>query len=396
MSEEILKGVKILDIATMFAAPMSATFLSEFGADVIHVEWKKGDPARASLPRVDEISLVSKLLGRNKRHITLDFHYEEAVELLYRLVEWADVVVTNFRPQTLKRFKIDYEDLVRIKPDLIMLSFTAYGRSGPYAERPGFARVAEGFAGLTYYTGWKDRAPSFSGNWIADGIGGIASAYSIMLALYHKKCTGEGQLIDLALYDSLFRIMEDFMVNYSVTGEVKEREGNMNSSAAPNNMYLTKDGKYMAILGNPNMWMRLCAAMNREDLADDPKYCTNDARVENRYDIDKIVADWAKTMTMDELDAVLLKHEVAHGPIYSAKDIYEDPHMWARESLVKVFDEELNREIAVQNVVPKLSKTPGKIKFTGRPIGADNDEIFLGMLGLSKENYEELQKKGAI
>lgn len=396
MSEEILKGVKILDIATMFAAPMSATFLSEFGADVIHVEWKKGDPARASLPIKDGVSLISKILGRNKRHITLDFHFQEAQEIFYELVKWADVVVTNFRPQTLKRFHIDYEDLIKVKPDIIMMSFTAYGRTGPYSERPGFARVAESFAGLTYFTGWKDRAPSFSGNWIADGIGGISSAYSIMLALYHKKCTGKGQLIDLALYDSVLRIMEDFIINYSVTGEIKEREGNANSSAAPNNMYLTKDGKWMAILGNPNMWLRLCAAMGRMDLADNPKFCTNEDRVANQEEIDDIVTQWALTMTLEELDEVLIIHEVAHGPIYSAKDIVEDEHIWKRESLVKMYDAELDQEITVQNVVPKLSETPGKIKWTGRPIGADNDEVFLNMLQLSPEKYEELKEKGAI
>ncbi|MCL2568263.1 MAG: CoA transferase [Oscillospiraceae bacterium] len=396
MSNEILKGVKILDFATMFAAPMAATFLSEFGADVIHVEWKKGDPARASLPRKDGVSLINKILNRNKRFITLDFHHEEAVELLHELVNWADVVVSNFRPESLRKFNLDYETLVKIKPDLIMLHFTAFGRTGPYAERPGFARIAESFAGLTYYTGWPDRAPSFSGNWIADGIGGIAGAYSIMLALYHKQNTGEGQLIDLSLYEPLMRIMEDFVINYSVSGQVKERAGNYNSSASPNNMYQTKDGKWMAVLGNPNMWLRLCQAMNRMDLTENPKFNTNDARVQNNLEIDQIVADWCATMTMKELDEVLIEHKVAHGPIYSAEDIVNDPHMWERESLVKMYDAELDQEVVVQNVFPKMSKTPGKIKWTGGPAGSNNEEIFLEMLKMSPERYKELQEKGAI
>ena len=396
MSQEILKGIKVVDFSTMLAAPMTGAFLGEFGADVIKVEWKKGDPARASVPRKDGVSLMNKLLGRNKKLITLDFHHEEAVELLYELVKDADVVISNFRPQSLKKFKLDYEDLVKINPSIVMLSFTAYGRTGPYAERPGFARVAEAYAGLTYFTGDPDRAPMFSGNWIADGIGGVSGAYSVMLALYHKKCTGEGQLIDLALYDTLFRIMEDFVVNYGISGKVKERSGNLNSSAAPNNMYLTKDKKWLAVLGNPNMWLRLCKAMNRMDLTENPKFSTNDARVENRDEIDKIVHDWVASMTMAEITPILLEFEVAHGPINSAEDIFNDPHMWARESLVKVFDPELGEEITVQNVIPKMSKTPGKIKWNGGAIGADNEEIFLGKLGLTPERLAELQEKGAI
>lgn len=355
-----------------------------------------GDAARQSQPRLDGVSLINKVLSRNKKLITLDFHHQEAVDLFYELVKTADVVVTNYRPQALKKFHLDYEDLIKIKPDIVMLSLTAYGRTGPYSARPGYDRLAQAYAGLTYFTGWPDRAPTLAGNWICDGIGGISSAYSLMLALYHKKCTGEGQLIDLALYDPLLRMMEDFIVDYSVTGNIKERSGNLNSSTAPNNMYQTKDGKWIVVLGNPQMWTRLCQAMNRMDLDEDPKFHTNDARTANREEIDKIVADWCATLTMKELDNILLEHDVAHGPVNSAEDIVNDPQIWARESLVKVFDPELNREITVQNVVPKMSKTPGKIKWTGGPVGADNDEIFLDMLHLPREKYEALKEKGAI
>ena len=396
MSEEILKGIKVLDFGTMFAAPMSATYLAEFGAEVIHVEHTSGDAARQSQPRVDGVSLINKVIGRNKKSITLDFHHQEAVDLFYTLVREADVVITNFRPQALKKFRLDYEDLVKIKPDVIMLSLTAYGRTGPYSERPGYDRLAQAYAGLTYFTGWPDRAPTLAGNWICDGIGGISSAYSVMLALYHKKCTGEGQLIDLALYDPLLRMMEDFIVDYSVTGNIKERNGNLNSSTAPNNLYRTRDGKWMVVLGNPQMWKRLCQAMDRPELDGDPRFHTNDARMANREEIDKIVADWCASLTMKELDEILLQHDVAHGSVNSAEDIVNDPHIWARESLVRVFDPELGREITVQNVVPKMSKTPGRIKWNGGPIGADNDEVFLHELRLPPERYEELKRAGVI
>lgn len=396
MAKQILEGIKVLDFGTMFAAPMAATYLAEFGADVIHVEHTSGDAARQSQPRLDGVSLINKVLGRNKKLITLDFHHQEAIDLFYDLVKEADVVITNYRPQALKKFHLDYEDLIKVNPQVIMLSLTAYGRTGPYSDRPGYDRLSQAYAGLTYFTGWPDRAPTLAGNWICDGIGGISSAYSVMLALYHKKCTGEGQLIDLALYDPLLRMMEDFVVDYSVTGNIKERIGNLNSSTAPNNMYRTKDGKWMIVLGNPQMWGRLCMAMDRLDLDEDPKFHTNDARMANRDEIDQIVADWCASMTMKELDEVLLKYDVAHGPVNSVEDIFNDPQIKARESLIKVFDPELNREITVQNIVPKMSKTPGKLNWTGGPIGADNDEIFLDVLKLTPERYNELKEKGAI
>jgi len=396
LSEEVLKGIKVIDFSTMLAAPMAATFLGEFGADVLHIEWKKGDPSRLTGPRKDDIPLMNKILGRNKRHITLDFHHEEAVGLLYELVKDADIVISNFRPQTLQRFKLDYEHLIQYNPNLVMMSFTAYGRTGPYAQRPGYARVAEAFAGLTYITGYPDTPPTFTGTWIADGIGGIAGAYSLMLALFHKQRTGEGQLIDLALYDPVLRIMEDFVVDYGTHGSIKQRHGNINPNAAPNNMYLTGDGKWLAILGNVNMWPRLCQAMGRTDLLDDPKFIDNDVRMANREELDGIISAWTGSMPLKAAAAILFDHEVAHGPVNSVADMFNDPHMWARESLVNVFDPELGEDITVQNVMPRLSKTPGKIKWNGGAIGADNDQVFLNELNLSPARYQELQEKGAI
>jgi len=387
----------VLDISTVLAAPMAAVFLGEFGAEVVKVETRDGDPARSLRPKKGDISLLNKTLSRNKKTITLDLHYEEAINLVYRLAEWADVIITNFTPETLKRFRIDYENIIKIKPDIIYLNLTAYGRTGSYADRPGYARMAEAYAGLTYVTGYPDKAPVFAGAWIVDGICSIHSAYSIMLALHHKKRAGEGQLIDLALYEPLFRVMEDSVIDYSVNGNVKQRIGNLNQGGAPSNIYVTSDAIPVVLSANFNkVFKQLCIAMDRIELSDDPKFATPKARMENRDEIDGIVRDWVATKTKEQLFKLLDLHNVTYGPVNNIEDIFNDLHMWERESLVNVYDEELGQTITVQNVIPKMSKTPGKIKWNGGAIGAHNDEIYLNLLKLSAEEYSFLKAKGVI
>lgn len=397
MNQEILNGVKVLDISTVLAAPMATAFLGEFGAEVIKVESKNGDPARSLWPKKDEISLLNKTLSRNKKNITLDLHYEEATNLIYRLVEWADVIVTNFMPETLRKFKIDYSDILKVKPDIIYLNLTAFGRTGTYADRSGYARMAEAYAGLTYVTGYPDRPPVFAGAWMVDGICSIHAAYSIMLALYHKERTGEGQLIDLALYEPLFRVMEDFTLDFSVNGNVKQRTGNLNPGGAPSNIYITSDDIPVVITAMFNKeFKQLCMAMDRADLIQKAEFATPKIRMVNRTEIDSIVRDWVKTKTKDELFELLKVNNVTYGPVNSIKDIFDDPHMWDRESLVNVYDEELGQTITVQNVIPKMSKTPGAIKWNGGEIGSHNDEIYLDVLELPTQEYSLLKEKGVI
>lgn len=396
MSKQILEGVKILDFSTMIAAPTAAVFLAEFGAEVIKVESDGGDAMRVAGMNKDGVMLYPKLLNRNKKCITLDMHHESAVEQFYRLAEWADVIITNFRPSALKKFKVDYEDIIKVNPQIVYMHFSAYGRTGPYANNPGYARVAEAYSGLTYITGFPDRAPVLSGNWIVDGIGGIHAAYSTMLALYHKEKTGEGQLVDVGLYEPLFRILEELPMNYSANGVVKERNGNMQSQVVPNNMYLTKDKVWVVLPVNGRMFERLVAAMGREDLLDDPRYNTMAGRVENRQLVDSTVAEWIASLDRDEVNAKLDQYDVAHGPVNSIQDIFEDKHMWERGSLVNIYDEQLKMNLTEPGVIPKMSKTPGEIKWSGPEQGAHNDEIFKGLLGLSDEEYEKLKRSGAI
>lgn len=391
MSTGILDGIRIIDLGTVFAAPMSGSLLSDFGADVIKIEQPSGDPARGMSTQ------IWKVLNRNKKHITLDFHSAEGAEILYGLVKDADIVVTNFRPQALKKFRIDYEDLAKVKSDIIMLHFSAYGRTGPYSEKPGFARVSEGFAGLTHFTGFPDGDPVFSGTWIADGLGGVYSAFSIMLALYHRKMTGEGQLIDLSLYEPLMKIMEDYIVDYDILGKVKGRIGNDSPVSAPNNLFKCKDGSYVIIPCNTQqIWERLAVAMGRADYITDDRFRTNADRIRNKTEIENLVRDWTGARERREIFSALEDGQVAYGPVNSVADIFDDPHIAARENLVKVFDPVLGRKITMQGVVPRLSRTPGAIRWPGRDIGADNDEIYLGKLGLDPARYAELKAKGVI
>ncbi len=390
MSKQILEGVKVLDLSAVVAGPMSAAFLSDFGADVIKVEPPKGDGMRKNG------SIYNRVINRNKRCITLDFHMESAQKQFYRLVEWADVVITNFRPQAVKRFKIDYEDLLPYNPNIIYLHFTAYGRTGPYASKPGFARVVEAYTGLPYITGWPDRPPSMSGSWIADGIGGIYCAFMVAMALLHRERTGEGQMIDLGLYEPLFKILDNMPPDYSLTGKIPVRQGNMHQTMVPNNVYETKDGHFMAMPVNFNMFERLCNAMGRPELMEDERCATVKGRRANREYVDGLVADWVASKTRAEVMELSEKFEFACGPINSIKDVFEDPHMWERGSLVKIHDDKIDKDVVINGICGIFSKTPGEFKFLARDLGEDNEEVYKGILKLSDEEFQALKDEGAI
>lgn len=396
LSQEILEGVKILDLSAVIAGPSSTAFLAEFGADVIRVEDPSGKDVGRTTPLVDGVGLGAKTLNRNKKCIALDLHTEEAQEIVHKLVKDVDVVVVNFRPNALKKFHIEYEDLIKINPQLIYVHFSAYGRTGPYRDKPGFARVAEAFAGLTYITGDPEGPPTLAGSWIVDGLGGIYTAYSIMLALYHKQRTGEGQLVDLGLYEPLFRLLDELPLVYSASGKVKERVGNQHAFLVPNNIYKCRDGSWMVMPVNGQMINRVLKAMGKPELIDDERFKTNAARVANRDYVDKTIADWVASYDRKELDDILNEFEVAHGPVNSAKDICENEQILARESVIKVYDEELGREILEPGIVPKMSKTPGRRKWSGPKLGADNEKIIVDMLGYSKEEFEAMKEKGVL
>ncbi|MFD6426107.1 CaiB/BaiF CoA transferase family protein [Streptomyces sp. NPDC060198] len=390
-----LNGVRVLDISTVLAGPLASSLLAEFGAEVIKVEQPgAGDPARGYPPLDDDgVSAGWAVVGRNKSSVTIDLHHPEAAGLVGRLAATADVVVTNFRPATLRRFSIDFEDLLAHRPDLVMVHVSAFGRTGPYAERPGFARVAEAFAGLTHRTGFPDGPPVFAGYPVADGVTGIYAAFAAMLALRQRDLTGEPQLADIGLYEPLLRMMEDFIVDYGETGEVRERQGNENPHISPNNLYRTRDGRWMALpASTEQMWRRLVVAMDAPDLA---AYDTMSARIEHRAEIEGRVAAWVADHDLAPLTALLDEAGVACGPVNSAADICADPHVRERGSVVEVTDEHDGRTRLVQGSAGRFSGF-GQIVDRSAPHLGEHTRSVLGELGLGPAAIDDLAVRGVI
>lgn len=390
--KSILEGLRVLDASTVLAAPLAASLLGDFGAEVIKVEQPKiGDPSR------NWGTNGWKVTGRNKKSITLNFREPKAVEVFYQLVKKSDVVILNYRPSTLKKWKIDYEDLKKVKENIVVLHLSAFGRNGPNSEKPGFARVAEAYSGLVYMTGYPDRKPIFSGYPVADAFGGVYGAFSVLLALQHYMQTGEGQLIDLSLYEPLVRVMEDHIVDYDIDGKISEREGTHNPRVAPNDLYTTKDNKWIVLpASTENMFKRLMKAIDRPKLIDDPRFLTNELRIAHREELDEILNEFFSKHDQESLFEIMEENEVAYGPLYSVEDLFNDPHMKERENLVSVFDPELNKEITMQGIMPKLSKTPGEVKWVGQTLGSHNKEIYQGLLGFTDDDLKRLNTLGVI
>lgn len=393
-----LKGVRVLDASTILAGPLSAAILGDFGAEVIKVEQPgHGDPVRRFPPSVEGQAVSSKVTNRNKRSVAIDLHHEAAREVFLRLVAKSDVVIVNYRPATLTKWGIDYQDLVAVRPDVVMMHLTGFGRTGPYSEKPGFARIAEAYAGLTYITGFPDGPPMFAGYAIGDGLAGVYGALSVMLALYERRDSGKGQLIDLALYEPTLRILENLVVTYSVTNRVAERVGNLNKSVAPSDIYHLADGNWVAIPSStPNMYSRLCQAVGRPDLIHDERFSDNTRRVENQPELDAELRPAIERFRSDELLALLERVGVAAGPVNSVADLVADPHVWERGSLEQIFDPNLGRDVVMQSVFPMLSRTPGSVQFPGREPGQDTHYVLKQVLGMAEPEIERLIGIGAV
>lgn len=389
-----LGGVRVLDVATVLAAPLTASLLAEFGAEVIKIELPgHGDPARSYAPYYDDESLHWRVTGRNKKSVTLNLSSPAGTELLYKLVKVSDIVVTNFRPETLASWNIDYADLVRVKPDIIMYHLTAFGRTGPYANRPGFARIAEAISGLTYITGYADRPPVFAGYPIADGVAGMYGAYSVLLALRQRDLTGAGQLVDLALYEPVLRMMEDFIVDYSATGSIKQRRGNEQNNICPNNIYPTADERYVVLpISTESMWSRLVGLIGRADIA---VYHTNRERLHHRAEIDEAISAFTRRYTLDKLLALFEERGIACGKLYSAKEIFEDPQIRERGNLTEIYDPDLKRNLTVQAPIPRISNVQPCLTAAPR-LGEHNNEIYRKLLGIDQDALDTYRTAGVI
>lgn len=389
-----LSGVRVLDVSTILAGPLASSLLGEFGAEVIKIEHPAdGDPARSYPPLDDGVSAGWSMLGRGKRSVTLDLHHPDAAGLLGRLAANADVVVTNFRPATLRRFRIDFDDLRAYRPDLVMVHVSAFGRTGPYADRPGFARVAEAFAGLTHRTGEPDRPPVFAGYPVADGVTGIYAAFATLLALRQRDLTGEAQLADVPLYEPLLRMMEDFIVDYGATGESRERQGNENPHISPNSLYRTRDGRWLALpASTEQMWRRLVDVMDAPDLA---VHDTLSARLENRGEIEARVAAFVAAHDLEPLMSLLTEAGVAAGPVNTAADICADPHIRARGSVVDVTDDR-GRTRPIQAPAGRFSGFDHRLGVTAPRLGEHTAHVLRDVAALDDEEIDDLRRRGVV
>jgi succinyl-CoA:(S)-malate CoA-transferase subunit B len=398
-SEAPLHGLRVLDIATFVAAPFAGACLAEFGAEVIKIEKPViGDSLRTLGGRSeagDSYFWINE--ARNKKCVTLDLKIDKGADLFRRMVENSDVVIENFRPGTLERWGLGYDELKAINPGLIMLRVSAYGQTGPKRDLPGFARIAQAFAGLTYLVGQPDTPPLIAGSTtLADYLSGLYGAYGVLLALRARDRNGEGQFIDIALHDGIFRFLDEIAAVYDKTGEIRERMGTETHTSVPHSHYPTSDGKWVAIAcTNDKMFARLASVLGRPELATAEQFGTVKTRLAGRTEVNRLVGEWTEQRSRDEVIKLCSDGDVPCGPVNSIADIFNEPQYWERDTLVRVADDRIG-ELTVQGVVPTLSATPGKIVHLGAALGEHNEAIYKTWLGLSDEQLTELKREQVI
>ena len=394
----MLDGVRVLDLATLAAAPLVATYLGEFGADVIKVEEPKhGDPIRAWGNQRDGVGLMWKSISRNKRSITLDLRCAEGQQLVRRLVENADVAIFNTRPQTLRKWGLDYESVRAVNDRIVMLHITGYGLTGPKSERPGFGTLGEAMSGFAHITGQAGGPPTLPPFMLADGVASLNAAYAVMMALYHRDVHGApGQLIDVNLIDPLARLLEQTLLGYDQLGLVPERSGNRWDISAPRNTYRTGDGRWLAMSGSsPALALRVFRAIGRGDLLEDADFLDPQRRLARAREVDIVVADWVATKTLSEAMAVFETHEVAAAPVYDIADLVADEQLAHREVFISVKDHQLGA-MMVQAPVPRFSSAPGTVDHLGPRLGEHNAEVYGELLGLTPDDIDDLRARGVL
>jgi len=397
--ETPLKGLKILEMGQLLAGPFASVLLAWFGAEVLKIELPGvGDPLRTWRKLYEGTSLWWYILGRNKKCITLNLRRPEGQEIVRRLVQKMDVVIENFKPGTLEKWGLGYEQLKEINPRIIMVRVSGWGQSGPNSPKPGYASVAEGVGGLRYLTGYADRPPVRCNLSLGDTLAGLHAALGLLMAVYHRdvKRTGQGQVVDVAIYEAVFNMMESLVPEYDMYGLVRERQGSKLSGIVPTGTYPCKDGKYIIIGGNgDSVFKRLMHAVGRPDMAEDPRLAHNNDRVEHEQEIDETITAWTRQLMYEEALAALDEAGVPAGPIYNIADIMRDPHYIAREMFETVSLPD-GTPVKLPTFGPKLSHTPGRTDWIGPVIGAHNEEVYSGMLGMDEEELSRLHEEGII
>jgi crotonobetainyl-CoA:carnitine CoA-transferase CaiB-like acyl-CoA transferase len=392
-----LAGVRVIEFGGLIAGPYAASLLAQFGAEVIKIESPgEGDPLRKWRKLHDGTSVWWYSLSRNKKSITLNLKAEKAQQIARDLVRTADIVIENFRPGVLEGWGLGWDDLSKVNPKLVMVRISGYGQSGPYKDRPGFAAIAEAMGGLRHVTGYPDRPPVRAGVSLGDSLAGIYGVIGALMAMHHvTHDNGRGQFVDVALYEAVFGVMESLLPEFSRFRHIRERSGGSLPGIAPSNTYPCKDGSYVVIAGNSDgIFKRLMHAIGRPDLADDPSLARNDGRAKQERMLDDAIEQWTRQHDADEVLAALASADVPSGRIYTAADIYDDPHYRARGMIetVTLPDEQ---PVDLPGIVPKLSETPGETRWIGPRLGEHVEEV-LAEIGITGEAVEQLRAEGIV
>ncbi|MFJ8075975.1 CaiB/BaiF CoA transferase family protein [Streptomyces sp. NPDC096176] len=391
-----LHGLRVLDLATLFAGPLCATMLGDFGAEVIKVEHPtRPDPSRGHGPAKNGVGLWWKVLGRNKRNITLDLSTRGGRETLVRLAATADVIVENFRPGTLEKWSLGWDELSEANPRLVLTRVTGFGQFGPYSHRPGFGTLAEAMSGFAAATGEPEGPPTLPPFGLADSIAALATSYAVMTALAARATTGRGQVVDMAIIEPILAVLGPQTLWYDQLGYIQPRTGNRSLNNAPRNIYRTADGSWLAVSTSAqSVAERVMHLVGRPEFVDEPWFASGSGRAEHADVLDDAVGRWIARQTRDDAVAAFEKAEAAIAPVYDIRDVVNDPQYQALGTITEVPDPELG-PLRMQNVLFRLSETPGAIRWTGRPHGADTQEV-LAELGLTADEITELRTQGAL
>ncbi len=390
-----LKGLRVVEMGQLLAGPFCGQLLGDMGADVIKVEPPgAGDPMRVWGQGKDKVQW--EVIARNKKSVSANLRIPEGQELVRKLIATADVLIENFKPGTMEKWGLSPERLLVEHPGLIIARMSGYGQTGPYSDRAGFGGIGEAMGGWRYIVGEPDRPPSRMGVSIGDTLTATYGCMGVLAALHHRSQTGKGQIVDAALYESVLQVMEGLVPEYDHEGVIRERSGSILPGIAPSNVYICKDGEYMIGANKDSLWQRLAEAMGRPELGTDERYATHLARGQNQLELDELINSWTRTLTVDEVDALMIAYSIPAGRVYRAPEMLADPHFKAREAIIEVETERFGK-LKMQGAFPKLSATPSGVRSPAPSVvGQHNEEVYGGLLGLSGVEIGALKTAGAI
>ena len=390
-----LKGLRVVELGQLLAGPFCGQLLGDMGAEVIKVEPPgAGDPMRVWGQGEEKVQW--EVIARNKKSVSANLRIPEGQALVRQLIGKADVLIENFKPGTMEKWGFSPEALLADHPGLIIARMSGYGQTGPYSDRAGFGGIGEAMGGWRYIVGEPDRSPSRMGISIGDTLTATYGCMGVLAALHHRNVTGHGQVIDAALYESVLQVMEGLVPEYDHSGFIRERSGSILPGIAPSNVYICKDGEYMIGANKDSLWQRLAEAMGVPDLGTDPRFATHLARGHNQLELDEIINAWTATLTVDEVDALMIAYSIPAGRVYRAPEMLEDPHFQAREAIIEVETERYGK-LKMQGAFPKMSATPSSVRSPAPSIvGQHNAEIYGGLLGMDTAELDRLKAAGAI